>query len=572
MPTLMLLALMATTALSIPGARADEPISLFNGRDLSGWHADVPAADDHPDVAPSFVARDGLLVSRGVPRGHLITDRVYENYRLDVEYRFAAEPGNCGVLVHASTPRALYAMFPASIEVQMNSGHAGDFWCIGENIAVADMAIRRRGDPSTWGGGPDDSRRILNLTDDSEHRVGDWNRMVIETLGDRVRVWVNGDLVNDGFDCTASRGQIALQAEGVEVEFRKLELTPIESLTSPESQPAWAPAAVEEEPVRVFILAGQSNMEGKAQLKLLDHQISDPATAERFEHVHVNGEYVVRDDVFINYLDRCGGLTAGYGSPNRIGVELEFGHVLGDHFEQPVLLIKTAWGGKSLYRDFRPPSAGLPSEEVLREILDNTNTRNQRNERPEISMDDVKSSFGHFYREMIHQVRSTLTELDERFPALEGRRYELAGFVWFQGWNDQYNGAETEYEANMAHFIRDVRSDLDAPELAFVIGVMGQNGSKPAKGAMLVIQEAQVAMESVAEFQGNVRAVRTDVLVDTAAEDLYPTWKENVETWETVGSDHPYHYLGSAIWFSRMGDAFAEAMLELMGECGPAGE
>ena len=204
--------------------------SLFNGRDLTGWKADVPAADKK-SVSPSFIVRDGLLVSKGRPLGHLITEAIYEDYRLEVEYRFAAKAGNCGVLVHASKPRALYAMFPQSIEVQMQSGHAGDFWCIQENIAVEDMAKRRRGSPERWGGGPRDSRNIKNLTDGSEKPVGHWNRMVIECLDKRVRVWVNGDLVNDGFDSTATKGRIALQAEGTEVEFRRLDFTPIGELT-----------------------------------------------------------------------------------------------------------------------------------------------------------------------------------------------------------------------------------------------------------------------------------------------------------------------------------------------------
>lgn len=214
-------------------------VSLFNGHDLAGWHADVPAADNDPNVAPSFAAREGLLVSLGNPPGHLITDKVYDNYRLDVEYRFPGDAGNCGVLVFSSTPRALYGMFPASIEVQMHSGNAGDFWCIGENIAVDNMAARRAGEPEKWGGGPNDSRRILNLTDGSESPVGGWNRMVIETLGNRLRVWVNGDLVNDGYDCTADKGQIALQAEGTPVEFRKLELTPIQALSRPDDGAKW---------------------------------------------------------------------------------------------------------------------------------------------------------------------------------------------------------------------------------------------------------------------------------------------------------------------------------------------
>lgn len=205
-------------------------ISLFNGKDLSGWHVDVPHQDGNPDAEPTFIVRDEKLVSLGEPRGHLITDDTFKNYRLDVEYRFAAEPGNCGVLVHASKPRALYEMFPASIEVQMNSGYAGDFWCIIQDISVPNM-VERRGRVEDWGTTEGQARRILNLTDDSENEPGEWNTMVIECVEDEVKVWVNGDLVNHGFDCTAQQGQIAIQAEGAEVEFRKLELTRIEQLS-----------------------------------------------------------------------------------------------------------------------------------------------------------------------------------------------------------------------------------------------------------------------------------------------------------------------------------------------------
>ncbi len=215
----------AATATPVSG-----PTSLFNGVDLSGWHVDVPAADNNADIEPTFIVREGNLVSLGQPNGHLITDARYGNYRLEVQYRFAGTPGNCGVLVHASTPRALYEMFPKSVEVQMNHGHAGDFWCIVEDITVPDM-VARRGPQETWGITEGKARRILNLTDDSENPAGEWNTMVIECLGDAVKVWVNGDLVNYGTQCTATGGQIALQAEGSEVEFRKLSLTPITKLT-----------------------------------------------------------------------------------------------------------------------------------------------------------------------------------------------------------------------------------------------------------------------------------------------------------------------------------------------------
>jgi hypothetical protein len=203
-------------------------ISLFNGKDLTGWKADVPARDADPSGPPSFVVRDGKLVSLGKPEGHLLTETRYRDYRLELEYRFAGAPGNCGVLIHASTPRALYKMFPQSIEVQMMSGNAGDFWVIREDIKVLDMETRRpRRGAEKWGSTEGDARRILNLTDGSEKPLGEWNRMVVEVRGRGIKVWLNGDLVNDGFDATVSSGRIALQAEGAEVEFRKVEIGPL---------------------------------------------------------------------------------------------------------------------------------------------------------------------------------------------------------------------------------------------------------------------------------------------------------------------------------------------------------
>ena len=197
--------------------------SLFNGKDLSGWTMDVPALDKKPNLAKPFTVRNGMLVSLGKPAGHLLTQKEYSNYRLEVEYRFAGKPGNCGVLVHASKLRNLYKMYPKSIEVQMNHQHAGDFWCIVENIKVPDME-KRRGPKKNWGITEGKARRILNLTDGSENSVGEWNAMTIECRGNEVKVWVNGDLVNHGFDCTAKSGKLSIQAEGSEVEFRKLDI------------------------------------------------------------------------------------------------------------------------------------------------------------------------------------------------------------------------------------------------------------------------------------------------------------------------------------------------------------
>lgn len=322
--------------------------------------------------------------------------------------------------------------------------------------------------------------------------------------------------------------------------------------------------------VQVFVMAGQSNMEGKAPNALYEHQANDEKTAALFAPWRKDGKWIERDDVFIKYLGRKGRLTIGYGSRGRTGVELEFGRVVGDHYEEPVLLIKTAWGGHSLIKNFRPPSSGLPSDERLAAELEQSRKRvRQRNQKRKRNdelptMDDIKSAYGQSYRNMMAEVKNTMKNAGTLFPELRGRMPKLAGFVWFQGWNDQYGGAEKEYALHMENLIRDVRKELNAPNLPVVIGVMGQNGSKPAKGAMLAIQKAQMGMEKVKGFAGNVKAVRTDVLIDKAAEKLYPEWRNRFEEWKVTGGDFAFHYLGSAIWFNRMGEAFGKAMIEML--------
>ena len=219
-----LIAVILITFISIKGNSFAQTKSLFNGKDLKGWHIDVPEMDKDSSAKNPFIIRNGLLVSLGTPGGHLITDSLYSNYKIEVQYRFAGKPGNCGLLVHASTPRALYGMFPKSIEVQIEHTNAGDFWCIEQDITVPDMEVRR-GEKARWGINGDKLRKIERLVQNVEKPVGDWNKMVVECKNDEIIVWVNDIVVNHGYKCTASSGQIALQAEGSEVEFRKVSLT-----------------------------------------------------------------------------------------------------------------------------------------------------------------------------------------------------------------------------------------------------------------------------------------------------------------------------------------------------------
>lgn len=237
--------IVAIATLYITTACYAQTQSPFNGRDFSNWHTDVPKMDTDKLAKSPFIIRNDMIVLLANPQGHLITNEVYQNYRLQVEYRFPGLPGNSGIIVHASTPRAVNKMYPKSIEVQLQHNNAGDLWCVGETIAAPDMENRRGPEEKQsgfyssfiktlkkWSGIKDDKQnRIVKLTDNAEKPPGEWNTMVIECFGSSIKVWLNGALVNDGFNCTASKGQIALQAEGDEVEFRKVDLMPITKLS-----------------------------------------------------------------------------------------------------------------------------------------------------------------------------------------------------------------------------------------------------------------------------------------------------------------------------------------------------
>jgi len=320
-----------------------------------------------------------------------------------------------------------------------------------------------------------------------------------------------------------------------------------------------AAAVAEDGKVKVFILAGQSNMEGKAKVSLLEYQLQQPATRPLFKHLQKDDKWVERDDVFIKFLDRKGKLTVGYGSPKSIGPELEFGNVVGDYYKEPVLLIKTAWGGRSLYRDFRSPSAGLPDNAVLEKTL-----AGMKAKKPDATVEDVKKPYGASYRAMIEEVNVTLENVKTLFPELDGKTPELTGLVWFQGWNDMISAEATaEYAVNMAHFIRDVRKDLKASNLPVVIGQMGVDG-RGATGNVVKFKDAQAATLKNSAFNGNVALVKTDQYWDTDAEKVFKKgWRENLAEWNTVGSDFPYHYLGSVKTMCGIGKAFGNAMIGL---------
>jgi len=380
-------------------------------------------------------------------------------------------------------------------------------------------------------------------------------------------------------------------------------------------------------PVKVFILAGQSNMVGKGFPEPLSWQITQEKYRERYTHFIKDGDYEAfakkvaetidpdlpwhrrqtptylwstRSDVWVSFREKYGDLTVGYAGQDMFGPEYNFGHVLGDHYDEQVLLIKTAWGGRALGRGFLPPSSMLSDEEYARlareqneankawneaeaakieaynkRIVEENKTAEKKKRpktfkpRPMVTPAEYKEQFGKDYRAMVDEVRTCLANLGERFPGYEDQGYEICGFVWFQGWNDQYNERWLSYEKNLANLIRDVRREFDAPKLPFVIGQMGHGGLEPDKEGSPrdYIKKAQAAVPEYPEFQGNVVCVRTDKFWDMDAHAIITGpggWQEDVDKWRQFGNDHGYHYYGSPWTFAQIGTAFGEAMVELL--------
>lgn len=302
--------------------------------------------------------------------------------------------------------------------------------------------------------------------------------------------------------------------------------------------PAWS---ADVPPVKVFILAGQSNMEGQAVVDLdgkdyndgkgtLVELFRDPAKAERMKGLKADdGTWRVRDDVWVRYQREDAPLLAGplglgfsvYGDPHHFGPELQFGHVVGDACDGQVLLIKTAWGGKSLYKDFRPPSS---SGEV-----------------------------GPYYTKMMTEIREALANLKADFPAYQGQGYELAGFVWYQGWNDGVDpkNAIPEYEQNLVNLIKDVRKELKSPRLPVVVGELtGPWVQAPEEWT--VLRQAQKAATRRKEFRRNVLFVETHDFVRDPSESPNP--------------GHGHHEFGNAETYFLVGDALGKGMVKLLAQ------
>ena len=372
-------------------------------------------------------------------------------------------------------------------------------------------------------------------------------------------------------------------------------------------------------PLKIYLLVGQSNMQGHAAERTLEHLGMDPKTAPLLKAIrNPDGTAKLQRDVWISSIEpslesgeKHGRLTVGYGAGGRepkIGPELTFGITMQEHVGEPILLIKTSWGGKSLNTDFRPPSAG--PYEFNQQQLENFKKRGKdvaeaRKEKTERT--------GVYYRLMLEHIHKVLADIRRVYPDYDAKAgYELAGFVWFQGWNDMVDGSTyptrgqpgsyDAYSKHLAHFIRDVRRDLKAPKLPFVIGVMGAGGpiakygpeQQRYAGIHGEFRKAMAAPTKLPEFKGNVTAVFTENYWDLQLSELVNRngkvnakrrelskdqaltreqrdkavanytaklfTKRELKILQTGTSNAAYHYLGSAKILAQIGKAFANAL------------
>lgn len=378
-------------------------------------------------------------------------------------------------------------------------------------------------------------------------------------------------------------------------------------------------------PLKVFILAGQSNMQGHASISTFDSMADDPKTRHLLEAMRDrDGKPRVCEKVWISSIgclgdaytdlrEQKGKLTAGFGAPmDKIGPEFTFGLTLEKNLDEPILIIKTAWGGRSLHTDFRPPSAGpyVWSEYEL------TQCKRRGDDLEKIKAEKVAAA-GLFYRHMMAHVRKVLGDIKRVVPDYDPKQgYELAGFVWFQGFNDLVSdwtypermkpGGYDQYADLLGCLIRDVREDLSAPKMPFVIGVMGIGGDHQGKKPpQMYFRQAQTAPAALPEFKGNVVVVATSQFWDDQLDALQQRMEKLNETLDrefkndsgrkpsdqdearrkaiaeqfkpeelkrlkTGVSNGGYHYLGAAKILAPIGQAFAEAVLAANNPAEPA--
>jgi len=301
-------------------------------------------------------------------------------------------------------------------------------------------------------------------------------------------------------------------------------------------------------PVQVFVLAGQSNMVGMGSVEMLTKLVNNNMTRATYEHlVDDNNAWMTRDDVKVFFPEIQGDepvpLSVGLGFTNeRFGPELEFGRILGDNYDGPTLIIKTAYNGKDMAVDFRPPTRGIGHSTTWQQ--------GGSKDLPEAPL--PSEEYGKAYHKMTRTIHSALAGIEEGGWFEGYDTWELKGLVWWHGWNDHmYPKKLQEYEEGLKHLIRDVRHDLNTPELPVVIGEMGQNGIHPlgpAESKTVEMRRIQRAVAHADEFRDLTRFVMTSAYY--------------IEGGETY--DGNYHYNGRADTFCQVGKAFGQTMVQLL--------
>lgn len=335
--------------------------------------------------------------------------------------------------------------------------------------------------------------------------------------------------------------------------------------------------------LQVFILAGQSNMDGQANIATIDFLGEDKKHAKLLKVFKPDGKTpITRDDVWVANSGVYDKLQPGFGGRrnydklgSNIGPEYAFGQFIGEALDEQVLLIKYAPGGQSIYVNFRPPSAGTTGVEKIdtqvlsKAIADRFN-------------DGVQEKVvGLQYRKLVKFIHDTLRNLKKHFPSYDEKAgYEIVGLVWFQGYNDMFDRTgRKQYGQNLVHLIKDLRTEFKSPNMKVVVGVMGVNGTRnETNPKQKDVRDGQRFMNTVAEFKGNVKAVETapllhpQILEIKCAGWLYPErdLKKNPVTEEEQAvlrratSNKGYHYFGSGRFMILVGKRFAETMLELL--------
>jgi alpha-galactosidase len=338
-------------------------------------------------------------------------------------------------------------------------------------------------------------------------------------------------------------------------------------------------------PLKIFLLAGQSNMEGHAHRKTIEH-LAMQEESRPLLNAMVQPDMTPKTHplVWISSINsqgiQSGPLTTGFGAnKEKIGPELTFGYFLQQRLGEPILLIKTAWGGKSLHTDFRPPSAGpyffseAEKERLRRDGKDLEELQRQKQE-----------ATGGSYRAMMAHIRGVLDRIATEVPLYDPQvGYELAGVVWLQGWNDMGDGTVypkrgqpggyDEYSRLLAQWIRDVRKDLGLPNLPVVIGVMGVGGpthlydgeQKRYAAIHQTFRDAMAAPASLPEFQGRVIALRTEAYWDLELSGVVQRDAKLAQESKRLAKEQQWDDRTRQTWVdAQRGDTFSERERELL--------